>query len=76
MLLQARVRAIDPSGVVIALLPYSDASFNTGPANAFHPVTLALGNLSRSKFRKPRNQLRVAHLPVLGKKTLKLGDEA
>ena len=72
--MQARIRSIDPTGIVIPLILYSDASFNSGSANAFHPVMVALGSLPRRRLRKSCNQLRIAHLPVLDKKALSLSD--
>ncbi len=72
--MQACIRRIDPTGIVILLILYSDASFNSGSANAFNPVMMALDSLSRRRMHKSCNQLRVAHLPVLDRKALSLSD--
>lgn len=72
--MQDSVQKIDSTGVIIPLIFYSDASFNSGPANAFHPVMLALGSLPRHRMRKRHNQLRIAHLPVLHKASLNMSD--
>ncbi|KAK9869077.1 hypothetical protein WJX84_004857 [Apatococcus fuscideae] len=74
-MMEARNWSIDPTGIVIPLILYSDASLNIGSANAFHPVMVALGSLPRRRLRKSCNHLlRIAHLPVLDKKALSSSD--
>ena len=72
--MQGLIRQIDPGAVAIPLILYSDASFNSGRANAFHPVMVALGSLPRRRMRKAGNQCRIAHLPVLDKQGLQMSD--